>query len=122
MQNVIETFGGVALFIGVGLLFLKIFARIVGGRDHEDAYLTLQSIYSTRQINRRDERVEIIEQIGSPECRDGTFSPRQKHLWDLYHSLEREDKKLTTQERSHLVEVRGYLPDEIADIIEGIER
>lgn len=111
-----------AIALALGFVFLYAFSRAVGGYGRGNTYEQLQSIYSTRQIARRDEKLNILEMIGSPECPDGSFSPRQNYLWSKYNQLDRMDKQLTGQERNELVEARGYLPDEIADIIEGVGR
>lgn len=119
MQIVIETFVYVALCIAIGIGFFWIFGKVVSGNGRGSKYQQLESIFSTRQIERRDEKVKILQMIGGPECPDGTFSPRQNYLWDKFNQLDRIDKQLTESERWQLVDARGYLPDEIADIIEG---
>jgi hypothetical protein len=120
MRILLETYGTVILFLAVGMIFFYIFARILGGvGTREDRYQDLESLYSTRQLQRRDERMRILKHIGKPECPDGTFSDRQNYLWSKYHELEAIDKTLTAQERNDLVNAKGYISDEYMDIIEG---
>ena len=110
----------VALTVGFGLL--KVFAVILGANTHEEQYRELEANFGTSQIARRDDRLETLKQIGGPECKDGTYSPRQIALWRQYNALRKTDDILTRRERNMIVEARGYLPDDIADIIEGVER
>lgn len=120
MIILLETFGGILLFLAIGFFFLWVFASVISGLGRQDPYQRLQSIISTRQIERRDERVEILNQIRAMEkCPDGTYSRPQQQLWNQYYRLEAEDKELTHHERNQLVDARGYISDEYADIIEG---
>jgi hypothetical protein len=121
MTIILETFVYVALCIAIGLGFFWMFGKVVSSNGRGNKYQQLQAEISNRQIARRDEKQKLLYMIGGPECPDGTFSPRQNHLWGKFNELNRIDKALTNQERNELVEARGYLPDEIADIIEGIE-
>jgi hypothetical protein len=119
-MGTIVLFVFMALCLAIGWGFLYLFSKAIektGSRESE--YMRLQSLYSTRQIDRRDKRAFILDAIGAPECPDGTFSPWQNKLWDQYKELEAAGKLQTTAEITHLVETRGYIPDEYADIIEG---
>ena len=120
MWILLETYIGVTFFIILGLVFFWIFARIlIGAGEREDKYQKLQSEISMAQFARRREHQKILFQIGKPECPDGTFSQRQIELWADYRMLDAQDQALTYHEHNALVEAQGYLPDEIADIIEG---
>ena len=92
---------------------------LIGSSNREDRYLDLQAEISEAQVRRRRDNYKVLNQIGAPECPDGTYSPRQVALWQDYNSRAKHDRRQTRREQNALVETRGYLPDEIADIIEG---
>jgi hypothetical protein len=108
--------------LGIGWFFLWVFIHtVVAGRirgEGGETYQNLQARLSTEQIARRDQRLSILEDIGGPECPDGTFSPRQQALWREYHRLEKIDKKLIISERWQLVDAQTKIPDEVWDEIE----
>ena len=66
--------------------------------------------------------MKILQMIGGPECPDGRFSPRQNALWSKFNTLDHIDKQVTESERRQLVDAHGYVSDEYADIIEGVEK
>lgn len=120
MSILLETFGVTAFFIILGLVFVYIFACVVAGESERTSkYQKYESHYASEQHARSITKQKLLRQIGKPECPDGSFSLRQNLLWDQFNDLDRIDKILTKGERNRLVELQGYLPDEIADIIEG---
>ena len=120
MIILLESFGIPLFFIILGLVFFAVCGwAIMGSNAREDRYQELSNWHHTAAQNRSDAKQRILWQIGSPECSDGTYSPRQKALWDEFNRLDAKDQRLTALEHHIMVEVRGYLPDEIADIIEG---
>lgn len=108
---------------GVGWFILWVFVHtVVAGRiqgESRETYQDRQARISAQQLERRDQRLYILEQIGGPECPDGTFSPRQQVLWNEYHRLEAIDKKLIISERWSLVDARTKVPDEVWDEVEA---
>jgi hypothetical protein len=109
-----------ALFLAIGIGFVYLLSKALEKADsRESEYVRLSGLYGTQQLARRDERIEILNKIGRPECPDGTYSRRQQRLWDKYHGLEKIGKAQTTAEITHLVETRGYISDYYADIIDG---
>lgn len=94
-------------FLGLGLFFLRLFAGwIIAHPTPESEYEKLEPVISQAQLRRLGPRLAILEQIGGPECRDGTFSPRQIKLWQEYNALRRHDDILTDKERRLLAKAR----------------
>lgn len=97
------------LFLGIGLFFAWVVSRISARRveqEPNERYQKLQTKISYDQMCRRNKMVKVIEQIGGPECPDGTYSPRQVALWREYNALEKHDEMMKRKEIAALVEAR----------------
>ena len=92
----------VALTVGFGLL--KLFATFIANSDSRSPYQIVESEISAAQLARRNQRVEILNQIhNAPKCPDGTYTDWQKMLWDNYHALEVGNEKITQKEHDALM-------------------
>lgn len=64
-----------------------------------------ESDYRTEFTNRNLELYDLYASIGSPECRDGTFSDRQNAIWAKANKIQAEFDSWNEQMRSKLVDM-----------------
>lgn len=97
------------VIVGVPVLFCVLFLILHANYSRrQERAVEMEAEYGTQQVQRAGEKIRMLIQIGAPECPDGTFSPNQAKLWQYYYSLDQQDQALTEQERTEIVEMRGY--------------
>ena len=82
---------------------VRIEPRVFAGEE-------LEMIIVARQLERRDKRIDILDQIRDlPSCPNGSPSDAQLELWRCYKEMEAEDDRLCEQERMQIVEATWWL-------------
>jgi hypothetical protein len=97
------------VIVGVPVLFFVLFLILHANYSRrQERAVEMEAEYGAQQVQRANEKIRMLMQIGAPECPDGTFSPNQAKLWKYYSSLDQQDQAQTEQERLAIVETRGY--------------
>jgi len=78
------------LLIGYGFIWLGYKLLI----ESHEAEQSTESKMHTAQQERSNAKQRILMQVGGPECKDGTYSPRQIALWREFDALDKTDKIL----------------------------
>jgi hypothetical protein len=106
----------IALLVILGVIALAVvglFAWAFAGQNkREGNWRNIEAEISTAQIARRDGRLYgILDQIGGPECPDGTYSPRQIAEWQKYNARKKHNQRMERREFARLVDAQTVIDD-----------
>lgn len=81
--------------LGLGILLLFIFAKVVGVLSAiPDPKEEIYADYMNEANAVNSQAIDILYKIGKPDMSNGTYSPEKMELWEQYYAKEAQAKQM----------------------------